>query len=239
MLLYCGLREEEALAYLGVGEPLDHVPEDLPLAGGEGSEVRGLLFGQQVPKQFTRRNELALRSHCDGTEELVRRHPSVDETGGPCLEGVAGERQIQVRAEDQDGRRIPAQLPELFHVLGEVLLVVGAEYDAGGGAPRRFRSLVNPRLPLQGSYETHPHHRREAVDPDHAQELGAVGLERHVHGLHNREEAAHSLGCVLFLLRASSIGPEDEREPLLTSPWRIANLLYLSHSYVNSRGYFF
>ena len=29
VLLYCGLREEEALAYLGIGEPLGHVPEDL------------------------------------------------------------------------------------------------------------------------------------------------------------------------------------------------------------------
>ena len=42
MLLYCGLREEEAPAYLSVGEPLDYVPEDLPLAGRKGSEVRGL-----------------------------------------------------------------------------------------------------------------------------------------------------------------------------------------------------
>ena len=68
MLLYCGLREEEALAYFSVGEPLDHVPEDLPLADGEGSKVRRLLFAQQVVKQFTRRNELALRS--SGTSNI-------------------------------------------------------------------------------------------------------------------------------------------------------------------------
>src|SRR4051794_4112717 len=48
MLLYCRLREEEALRYLGVGEPLDYVPEDLPLAGREKTEVRRLLFAQQI-----------------------------------------------------------------------------------------------------------------------------------------------------------------------------------------------
>jgi hypothetical protein len=158
MLLYCGLREEEALAYLGMGEPLDHVPEDLPLAGGESSEVRGLLFAQQVLKQFTRRNELALRSHRDGAEELVWRHPGVNETRGADPEDIPSKRQVQVRAENQIGRGTQNQLLVVLHALREVPLTIRAEYDAGG-TPTGVRSGVHSGPLFEGPHEPEGHRR--------------------------------------------------------------------------------
>jgi hypothetical protein len=110
VLLYSGLREEELPRYLGVGVPLGHVPEDLLLAGGEGDEVRGLLFSQQIPKQIPRRDELALGGQRHSPHQLVGCHLGVDETGGPCPEGLVGERQIQAGTEDQDRWCVRAQL---------------------------------------------------------------------------------------------------------------------------------
>ena len=108
MLLYGGLREVKAPAYLGVREALDHVTQDLPLAGREGGEVAGLVIAQHVPKQLPGRYELPPGGHRQGAHELVGHHLGVDETGGSRLQGVAGERQVQLGAEDHNRWRIRA-----------------------------------------------------------------------------------------------------------------------------------
>jgi hypothetical protein len=55
-----------------------------------------------------------LGGHRNGPEELVGHHLGMDEPRGPCLEGVVGEQQVQVRDEDQYRRRIWTQLPVAF-----------------------------------------------------------------------------------------------------------------------------
>src|SRR5919199_3019466 len=67
-----------------------------PSGGGEGTEVRGLLFVQQQPWQLPRRDELTLLSHRDGASQLLRCHLGVDKTGGAGPEGGPGGRQVQV-----------------------------------------------------------------------------------------------------------------------------------------------
>src|SRR5918999_4522404 len=100
MLLYGRLREVKAPAYLGVRESLDHVTQDLPLASREGGEVAGVILGQHVPKQLPWRDELSSDGHRQGAHELVGHHLGVDETGGSCLQGVAGEWQGPVGGGD-------------------------------------------------------------------------------------------------------------------------------------------
>ena len=91
-----------------------------------------MVLGQHVPKQLPWRDELPLAATATARTELVGRHLGVDETGGSCLEGVAGERQVQLGAEDHDRGRVRAQLPVELDTLGETFVAVGAEYDAGG-----------------------------------------------------------------------------------------------------------
>src|SRR4051812_16753754 len=152
MLLYGGLREVKSPAYLGVRETLDHVAQDLPLAGREGGEVAGLVLDQHVPKQLPRRDELPLGGHRHGADELVWRHLGVDEAGGPRPQGVAGERQVQLEAEDHDRHRIWAHLPVKPHTLGEAFVAVDAEYDAGWDVAWRPGSLMHPGFLLQGPH---------------------------------------------------------------------------------------
>src|SRR5215203_639452 len=106
--------------------------------------------------------------HRQGTHELVGHHLGVDETGGSCLQGVAGERQVQLRAEDHNRWRIKVQLLVELYTLGETFVTVGAEYDARGDVPWRLQSLVNRGPLLQGSHESGAHDRAGAVNPDQA-----------------------------------------------------------------------
>src|SRR5918997_5824865 len=105
VLLYGGLREVEASCYLGVAPAFDHEFQDLPLTGGETVEARRNLSGYQIFDHLPRGHELAPLGHRDGTNELVGRHPGVDETRGAQHERLPGQRQIQVRTENQYLRR--------------------------------------------------------------------------------------------------------------------------------------
>src|SRR5918995_1620473 len=78
VLLYRGLREVEALAYLGVAQAFDDEPKDLSLAGGGGVNVMVLFLGQQVLHQLPRGDNLALRGHLDGPDDVLGPHAGVD-----------------------------------------------------------------------------------------------------------------------------------------------------------------
>src|SRR5215217_889205 len=245
MLFYGGLREVKAPAYLGVRESLDHVTQDLPLASREGGEVAGVILGQHVPKQLPWRDELPPDGHRQGAHELVGHHLGVDETGGSCLQGVAGERQVQLGAEDHYRGCVRAQLLVDFDTLGEVFIAVGAEYDAGGNLFLwRPGSLVDPGPLLQGSYEPGAHDRVRAVDPDQAQRLESVLRLAH-HGIMSfahadrREWCIHYMPCIPYLATALRWCSEREVASCERPIGRGQPARSDSRPYVGFRGQFF
>src|SRR5918994_2231308 len=158
VLLYRGLREVEALAYLGVAQAFDDEPKDLSLAGGEGVNVRVLFLGQQVLHQLPRGDNLALRGHLDGPDDVLGPHAGVDVAARPRPQRCPGERQVQPRAEDQD-RRLRILLLEALYPLGGAFSVLRTQYHRGRLA--RWASPPDPhsRALPQGPLEADGHHR--------------------------------------------------------------------------------
>jgi hypothetical protein len=70
VLLHSGLREVEAVSYLGIAQAVYHKFKDFLLAWSKNVRVYGIFLGQQVLKQLSRGNHLTLRSHLDGTGYL-------------------------------------------------------------------------------------------------------------------------------------------------------------------------
>src|SRR5919112_2300354 len=131
MLLYRGLGEEEVLGYLCVAEPLGEELQYLPLAGGERVEVRRVLVRYEVLEELPGGDDLALGGHFHGAGYLIQLHPGVDETPRPITQGGAGERQIQVHTEGQNGD-LRVHPPDTFYAFGDALGATGVEYGANG-----------------------------------------------------------------------------------------------------------
>src|SRR5919107_29501 len=172
MLLYRGLGEEEVLGYLCVAEPLGEELQYLPLAGGERVEVRRVLVRNEVLEELPGGDDLALGGHFHGPGYLIQLHPGVDETPGPITQGRAGERQIQVHAEGEDGDA-GVDAPDAFYALGDALGATCIEYGANGDFGVRWGRVpdVYPRLPLQGFFQAGCHDGILAIYPDKPQML--------------------------------------------------------------------
>jgi hypothetical protein len=174
VLLDGGLREEEPPRYLGVAQPLDHEARGSPSDGRRGGRYRAALLGSTG----TRATPAARRARPSPPPRRRGRaapgHPAVDKAGCAGPEGVPGERQVQLPAEDQDRRRARAQLPEALQARREDLSAVWAEYGRGPRILRGLRSVVHAGLPLQGPHEPGGSHRGGAIDPDQSQRFGFV-----------------------------------------------------------------
>src|SRR5829696_1082485 len=180
MLLYRGLGEEEALGYLCVAEPLGDELQYLLLAAGECVEVRGVLVRYEVLEELSGGDDLALGGHFHGAGYLIQLHPGVDETPGPITQGNAGERQIQVHTEGENGDA-GVDAPDAFYTLGDALGATGVEYGANGdfGVLRGRVPDFYPPPPLQGFFQAGGQDWILAIYPDKPQMLTLAALRSH------------------------------------------------------------
>ena len=110
------------------------------------------------------------------------------------------------------------KLPLELHTLGETLVTVGAEYDAGGNIPRRLGSLVDPGFLLERSHEARAHQRVRAVNPDQAHGPWTIlRLTHHIRGPRGRVGMEDPPRPTLLLLRPPFVGPESGQKLLVSA----------------------
>src|SRR5215212_1089768 len=147
----------------------------LPLADGERVEIRGVIIRYEVLEKLPGGDDLALVGHLHGTGYLIQLHPGVDETPGSVAQGGAGERQIHVQAEGQNGD-IWVDPTDAFYTLRDALGATGIEDGAKGNVCVRRGRLPNvyARPPFQSLLEAGGNNRIGAIYPDKPQTLTLV-----------------------------------------------------------------